>query len=94
MKDFSNLNHLPTETKVLIANGQALVEEAKETIKDRDLYLDMTSKMLLKSGCKEVEKYIKLITNGKINEKNQKALELATVKLRTSIDGLVEFYTR
>ena len=54
MKDFSNLNHLPTETKVLIANGQALVEEAKETIKDRDLYLDMTSKMLLKSGCKEV----------------------------------------
>ena len=29
--DFSNLNHLPSEIKVLIVNGQTLVEDAKET---------------------------------------------------------------
>ena len=83
--DFSNLNHLPAEIKMLIVNGQSLVENAKEML---------TSKMQIKSDCKEVEKYIKLIANGKLNDKNQKALELAIVRLQTTIDGLVKFYTR
>lgn len=92
--DFSNLNHLPSEIKVLIVNGQTLVEDAKEKMRNRDYYFDLTSKMQIKSDCKEVEKYIKLIANGKLNDKNQKALELAIVRLQTTIDGLVKFYTR
>lgn len=94
MRDFSNLNHLPTEIKILIANGQTLVEDAKEKMRNRDYYFDLTSKMQLRSDCKEVEKYIKLISNGKLNDKNQRALELSIVRLQTTIDGLVKFYTR
>ena len=92
--DFSNLNHLPTEIKILIVNGQTSVEDAKEKMRNRDYYFDLTSKMQIKSDCKEVEKYIKLIAKGKLNDKNQKSLELAIVRLRTTIDGLVKFYTR
>ena len=92
--DFSNLNHLPSEIKVLIVNGQTLVEDAKEKMRNRDYYFDLTSKMQIKSDCKEVEKYIKLIANGKLNDKNQKAEELAIVRHQTTIDGLVKFYTR
>lgn len=92
--DFSNLNHLPTEIKILIVNGQTSVEDAKEKMRNRDYYFDLTSKMQIKSDCKEVEKYIKLIAKGKLNDKNQRALELAIVRLQTTIDGLVKFYTR
>lgn len=94
MKDFSNLNQLPTEFKLLIANGQAVLEKAKEALQNKDYYFDLTSKLQLKSDCKEVEKYIKLIANGKINDKNKKALELAIVRLQTTVDGLIKFYTR
>ena len=92
--DFSNLNHLPAETKMLIVNGQSLVEKAKEMLKNREYRFDLTSKLQMKSDCKDVEKYIKLIANGKLNDKNKKALELAVIRLQTTIDGLIKFYTR
>lgn len=94
MNDFSKLNDLPAEVKVLIVNGQTLVNDAKDKIKDRDYYFDLTSKLQLKSDCKEVEKYIKLISNGKLNDKNKKALELSITRLQTTLDGLIKFYTR
>lgn len=94
MNDFSSLNHLPAEVKLLLVNGQALVDEAKEKMKDRTYYFDMTSKMQLKSDCKEVERYIKLISKGKLNEKNKSLLEVSITRLHTTLDGLVEFYTR
>lgn len=94
MNDFSNLNHLQPEVKLLIVNGQALVDDAKEKMKDRNYYFDLTSKMQLKSDCKEVEKYIKLISNGKLNDKNKTLLELSITRLRTTLDGLIKFYTR
>lgn len=93
MSDFSNLNHLSTEVKLLIVNGQTLVDDAKDKIQGREYYFDLTSKMQLKSDCKEVEKYIKLISNGKFNEKNKKALELSITRLQTTLDGLIKFYS-
>ena len=90
----SNLNNLPTEVKLLIVNGQNLVNEAKDKIQSREYYFDLTSKMQLKSDCKEVEKYIKSISKGKMNDKIVKSLELAITRLRTTLDGLIEFYTR
>lgn len=94
MSDFSKSNDLPSEVKLLIVNGQTLADEAKEKMKNRDYYFDMTSKMQLKSDCKEVEKYIKLISNGKLNDKNVKNLELSITRLRTTLEGLIKFYTR
>lgn len=94
MNDFSKLNDLPAEVKLLIVNGQTLVNDARDKIKSREYYFDLTSKLQLKSDCKEVEKYIKLIANGKLTDKNKKALELAVIRLQTILDGLIEFYTR
>lgn len=94
MNDFSNLNHLPSEVKILIANGQALIDEAKDKMHDRTYYFDLTSNIQLKADYKEVEKYIKLISRGKLNDKNRNALELAIIRLRTTVDGLINFYTR
>ena len=94
MADLSNLNALPTDIKELIANGRTLVEDAMNKMKDRDLGFDLTSKMQLKSDCKEVEKYIKLIANGKLNEKTKRGLELSIVRLQTTLDGVIRFFTR
>lgn len=94
MNDFSYLNDLPSEVKMLIVKGQTLVDEVKEALQSRKIYFDMTSKMQLKSDCKNVEKYVKLISKGKVNEKNVKQLELSIVRLRTSYDGVVQFFTR
>lgn len=82
------------ETKLLIVNGQTLLDEVKEKIRNRNYYFDLTSKMQLKSDCKEVEKYISLITNGKTDEEIQRKLELAIIRLQTTLDGLIKFYSR
>ena len=94
MKDFSNLNDLPAELKLLIVNGQALVEKTQKTLEDRSLGFDLTSKRELKTDCKQVEKYITLISNGKVTEKNIKGLENAITKLQTILTGLVSFFSR
>ena len=94
MKDFSNLNTLPAEVKLLIVNGQTLVEKATQTLNDRNNNFDLTTKRELKSDCKQVEKYIQLIENGKITEKNIKALEKSVVKLQTILTGLISFFSR
>ncbi|MBQ8559464.1 MAG: hypothetical protein IJ439_05725 [Tyzzerella sp.] len=94
MNDFSNLNHLPSEVKILIVNGQTLVDDAKEKMKDIDYGFDLTSKMQLKSDCKEVEKFIKLISKGKLSDKNKASLELSITRLHTTLDGLIKFFTR
>ena len=94
MKDFSNLNNLPAEVKLLIVNGQTLIEEATKTLSDRNNNFDLTSKRELKADCRQVEKYIQLIENGKITEKNIKALEKSVVKLQTILTGLISFFSR
>lgn len=94
MNDFSDLNHLPAEVKLLIVNGQTLVDETREKLKDWSVGFDLTSKKQLQSDCKEVEKYIKLISKGKAVEKNTKALENAIIRLRTNFNGIVSFFTR
>ena len=52
--DFSNLNHLPAEIKMLIVNGQSLVENAKEMLRNREYRFDLTSKLQIKYDCKDV----------------------------------------
>ncbi len=94
INDFSDLNNLPVDWKILIVNGQALVDEAQVKMKDINLHMDMTSKALLKSNCKEIEKYIKLISKGKADEKMMAKLELAITKLNTNLTGIVQFFGR
>ena len=89
MKDFSNLNNLPAEVKLLIVKGQTLIEDANKTLNDRTNNFDLTSKRELKADCKQVEKYIQLIEKGKITEKNIMALEKSVVKLQTILTGLI-----
>ena len=94
MKDFSNLNNLPAEVKLLIVKGQTLIEDANKTLNDRTNNFDLTSKRELKADCKQVEKYIQLIEKGKITEKNIMALEKSVVKLQTILTGLISFFSR
>ena len=94
MNDFSNLNNLSPEEKVVIANAQALVNETKEIIDSRKYPLDLTSLWELKADMREIQMSIKMIQKGKKIEKNIKALEVGTVKLRTNLNGIISFYER
>lgn len=94
MNDFSNLNHLSPDIKQLIVNGQTLVDQARDTMKDRNCDFDLTSRLQLKNDCKEIEKYIKLLSKGKAKEKDVKHLENVIIRLRTVYEGLIDFYSR
>ncbi len=78
----------------LLFSGQALLDEVKEKMQDGKYSFDLTSKMQLKSDCKAIEKYLKLISSGKAKEKDVKNLEVMIVRLRSTIDGLIQYYTR
>lgn len=94
MNDFSNLNNLSPEEKIVIANAQALVNETKEIIDSRKYPLDLTSLWELKSDMREIQMSIKMIQKGKKIEKNIKSLEVGIVKLRTNLNGIISFYER
>lgn len=92
--DFSNLNNLTPDQKIVIANGQALFEETNDMIKSRKYLLDITSLWQLKADCREIQMLIKMILNGKKIDKNIALLQNATVRLRTNLNGIVSFYER
>ncbi len=96
MNDFSVGNELPTEVKQMIVNGQSLIDEVRERIKDYSLDLDLTSKAYLKNECKAIEKQIRKIvrSKGKLKEKDIQLLENQLIRLRTALDGIVGFFTR
>lgn len=94
MTDFSRLNYLSVEVKELIVTGQALIDDSEKTLKDRYCNFDLTSKRQLKGDCKKVEKCIRTIVEGKVNDKTIKQLNDAVICLKTSYTGLVAFFTR
>lgn len=94
INDFSDLNDLPVDLKLLVVNGQALVDKARIKMKDYNLYMDMTSKVLLKSNCKDIEKCIELISRGKRDEKTKEKLEKSITILNTNLTGIVQFFER
>lgn len=94
MSNFSKQNHLPPEVKILLVQGQTLVDQAKEAMNDRSYRFDLTSKWELKSDCRQVEKYIQTIYDGKVNDKTIKGLETSITKLDTILKGLINFFTR
>ena len=94
MMDFSNLNNLTPDQKIVVANAQSLFEETNEMIKSRKYLLDITSLWQLKADCREIQMLIKMILSGKKIEKNIGLLENATVRLRTNLSGIISFYER
>lgn len=93
-EDFSEMNHLPAETKQLIVVAQTLVNKTQDTLHDKNYYFDMTSKNQLKADCKRVEKLLKAISDGKTDEKTIRELENAVICLRTTLEGVVQFFSR
>ena len=92
--DFSSLNHLPAETKQLIVNAQTLVSETKSVLAAKQYFFDLISKNQMKTDCKRVEKAIRAFCDGKTDVKSLKELEVATVCLQTTLEGVVQFFTR
>ena len=61
MADFKNLNDLSPEKKILIANGQSLVDKTRVGIKEKGYLIGLVGKGQLRDDCKAVEKLIKKI---------------------------------
>lgn len=89
MSNNENLNQLPVEVKILIVNGQALVDKTKVAMKEKRLDIDLTGRMQLRDDCKAVEKIIKKFKSGKTKESDAKNLELAIIRLQTTAGALV-----
>ena len=91
MADFSNLNHLSPEVKLMVVNGQTLIEKAKTGIKEKGYLIGLVGKGQLKDDYKAVERLIKKIQKGKAKEKDYQELELAIVRLKTTTDGVLNY---
>ena len=94
MFNFSNKKStpadLPTEVKILIVNGQTLVDETRKGTKEKSWDVDLTSKMQLKDDCARVEKLIKKLNTGNYKEADVKALEKAIICLQTTSNGILK----
>ncbi len=92
MNDFSSMNHLSPELKLLIVNGQSLVDKARNMVKEKSYFFDLTAKLQIRDDCKAVEKKIRAISKGKEGAEAYKELENLIVRLQTTLDGLTRFF--
>lgn len=85
-KNMKNLDQLPAEVKIMLVNGQRLVDETRNAVKGRGL--DLTSRLQLRDDCAAVEKMIEKIKKGKWKPKDIEGLKLALIRLRTSSEAI------
>lgn len=83
-----SLNDLPTDVKVLIVNGQTLVDETRKQVKEK--FIDLTSKLQLRDDCAAVEKLIKKLQRGKFKQKDIDNLKLAVIRLQTTSEEILK----
>lgn len=88
MKDMEKLNRLPAEIKVLVVNGQALVDETRRLVKERDV--DLTGRLQLRDDCAAIERAVKKLEKGKYKEKDIDGLRLAIIRLQTTSKALLK----
>lgn len=82
------------EIQKLTEQGQQLVDEVRDMIKNRTYDFDLTAKMELKNSCKEIERYIGKVSGGKGKEKHIKHLQKIIQHLDTIVRGLAAYYSR
>ncbi len=88
MADFTGLNHLSPEIKILLVNAQSALEEAHAKTKEKGLGLDLTSRWQIRDDSKELERCINKIVKGKFKEKDLEKLKNATIRLQTVVEGV------
>lgn len=88
MKNMENLNRLPAEIKVMVVNGQALVDETRKLVKEQSV--DLTGRLQLRDDCAAVEKAIKKLEKGKYKQKDVDGLKFAAIRLQTTSDALLK----
>lgn len=84
------MNDLSPEVKIMIVNGQALVDKCREHAKEKRLDLDMTCRFQIRDDCKAVENNIKMLCKGKKADKYIKELELSIIRLKTTAEMLLD----
>ncbi len=87
MNDRENLNGLSAEIKVMMVNGQTLVDGTRKRVKAGGV--DLTGKLQLRDDCAAVEKAIKKLEKGKYKQKDIDELRLAIIRLQTTSEGIL-----
>lgn len=88
MKKLENLDQLPAEVKIMLVNGQRMVDETRKAAKGKGL--DLTSRLQLRDDCAAVENIIEKIRKGKFKQKDINGLEPAIIRLRTSSEAILK----
>lgn len=90
--DYSDMNHLPLELKVLVVKAHAAIQEGEAILNGSKYHLDLTSKRQLKTDIRHVEKCIEALSHTNKSETSIKNLENAIVRLNTVAKGLKQFF--
>lgn len=87
MKNMEKLNGLPADIKVLVVNGQTLVDETRRLVKERNV--ELVGKLQLRDDCAAIERAIKKLEKGKYKQKDVDALKLAIIRLQTTSKAIL-----
>ena len=90
MADFKNLNDLSPELKILMVNAQTQLDTARAKSKEYGLSIELCYRMQLRDDSAELERCIKKIAKGRFKEKDGEKLRVATIRLKTVVDAVVQ----
>lgn len=91
-KDYSKMNHLSPEMKLLIVNAQSEVDQAKNVSKEKCYDFDLTAKTQLRDDWRAVEKKIQDIEKKGVTDTSYQELEILVLRLQTTLQGLLNFF--
>ena len=86
--DYSDMNGLKIEDKILIIKINELIEEIESNLKERGIEISLPYKMQLKSDISEIRRVMNKIRPEKDNAKIISKLEFLHIKLRTEAENI------
>ncbi len=87
--DFSEMNGLEPETKILLVKAQTLIEKSRERLKRKGTDVSLPYRMQLKSDFGEMERLMKRFKPGKKNDKLKEKMEFLLIKVQTEVDNIL-----
>ena len=86
--DYSDMNGLKAEDKILIVKINELIEETESNLKKRGIDTSLPYKMQLKSDISEIRRVMDKLRPEKDNTKIISKLEFLYIKLRTEAENI------
>ena len=90
-----DLNSNPNAEQIVkqVMESESLLKRTQEAMKEPGRYIDLTCKLQLRDDCNALKRRLKKLRPEKMTAKELEELRLATERLKTTSENILNFYS-